>query len=188
MGFLRKRIKNVGKKVAKKMANTIGGPTNKNTGKRTVSIMGKKTGLGGLLKGRKPIKPQGGGKTIGGGLGLGRPKGPMKPRSRGMITPTARGIKPMQGVKMFAGGGDVIAGSTQNRRAMQGAVVAKSGVKKMKVGGALKKTTDNKSKHKALGKQGGAKLAQKMAPKKLMGGGLAKSGVKKLGRGGKLKK
>jgi len=165
MGFLSK-FKKTGKKVAKKMANTIGGPTNKNTGKRTiggptnksgtgkrtVSIMGKKTGLGGLLRGRKPIKPQGGGKTTGGGLGLGRPKGPMKPKSRGMFTPTARGIKPMQGVKMYAGGGDVIAGSTQNRRAMQGAVVAKSGVKKM------------------------------------MGGGMAKSGVKKLGRGGKLKK
>ena len=91
-------------------------------------------GLGGLLNPRgikKPQKPKL--QKLRKMRQFGRPQksGPQElPMGRGRMG---------SDMKMFAGGGGVIAGSTQNRRAMQGAVVAKSGVKKLGRGGKLKK-------------------------------------------------
>lgn len=90
-------------------------------------------GLGGLLNPRGIKKPQ-------------KPKLQKLRKMRQFGRPQKSGPQelPMGGgrmgsdMKMFAGGGGVIAGSTQNRRAMQGAVVAKSGVKKMMGGGMAK--------------------------------------------------
>jgi hypothetical protein len=63
-----------------------------------------------------------------------------KGRPSQQLAKSDRGSQSMRNMKMFAGGGDVLAGSTQNRRAMQGAVVAKSGVKKMMGGGMMAKS------------------------------------------------
>ena len=85
-----------------------------------------------IPKGTKPPKPKGVG-TIASAI-----KKPRRGRPSKQLAKSGRGSQSMRSMKMFAGGGDVIAGSTQNRRAMQGAVVAKSGVKKMMGGGMAK--------------------------------------------------
>jgi hypothetical protein len=100
-----------------------------------IKSIGKKIANKGLLGNIKKLTP--------------KPMEPMKPRKPMMPKlgrPQKSGLKetPMGGGRirggmgMFADGGGVIAGSTQNRRAMQGAVVAKSGVKKMMGGGMAK--------------------------------------------------
>ena len=93
-----------------------------------------------------------------------KPKQPLMPaRERGR----GRGVSGsnQRKVAMYKGGGDIVAGASQQRRAAQGAEVVKSGVRKFAMGGA--------------GKSGVRKFAM---------GGAGKSGIKKLGRGGKLKK
>lgn len=110
----------------------------------------KPTALASLIGGgKKKVKHSGGFNGLINPKGIKKPQKPKLQKLRKMRQfgrPQKRGPQelPMGGgrmgndMKMFAGGGGVIAGSTQNRRAMQGAVVAKSGVKKMMGGGMAK--------------------------------------------------